>query len=323
MLHQTKILADPNGFWAEHCNSTKDVVFVVQDCNSMYAVKACFELLKLANRFSSETKYRIEVVRSVESAFSLRSNLSKRTVILFGGLRKLWPLSEIDTRLLRTHLPCADRIGLVGGAVLFAAQVPFFRNYGFCIHTKFSEAADEEAIQVIAEDVPAYRDGKVHSATGELAALHMIGSMVADDCGEFLAQQILSHIGLTFSSSANRSEAENHYLRLAKGNSTLCRAIAMMKQNVEEPLYIESLSQALEASPRQVQRKFQLFFGETPTSVYLNIRLERAYHLLKFTDLPIDEVSIATGFTSRSSFNLRFRRRYDTTPIRCRASRYQ
>ncbi|MES0828137.1 helix-turn-helix domain-containing protein [Ruegeria sp. SCP11] len=323
MLHQTEIIADPNDFWGEHSGSAKDVVFVVQDCNSMYAVAACLELLKLTNRFASEKKYRIEVVRSVESAFSLRSNLSTRTVILFGGLSKPWLPSEIGTRLLRTHLPCTDRIGLVGGAVLLAAQVPFLRNYSFCIHTKFFEAADEEAIQIAPEDVPAFRHGKVHSATGELAALHMIGSMVADDCGEFLAQQVLSHIGLTFSSSANRSEAENHYLRLAKGNSTLCRAIAMMKQNVEDPLCLDGLSKSLEASPRQVQRKFQRFFGETPTSVYLNIRLERAYHLLKFTDLSIDEVSIATGFTSRSSFNLRFRRRYETTPIRCRASRYQ
>ena len=49
-------------------------------------------------------------------------------------------------------------------------------------------------------------------------------------------------------------------------------------------------------------------------SIYKNYRLEKAYNLLKNTDLPVTQISFDVGFSNVSYFIRSFKEKYKVTP---------
>ena len=88
----------------------------------------------------------------------------------------------------------------------------------------------------------------------------------------------------------------------------------MMESNVEEPLDQEMLARFVGLSRRQLERLFRKHLGRTPAQYYLELRLERARHLLYQTTMPIMNVAFACGFVSASHFSTCYRQMYGKTP---------
>jgi transcriptional regulator GlxA family with amidase domain len=88
----------------------------------------------------------------------------------------------------------------------------------------------------------------------------------------------------------------------------------MMEANVEEPLDQAMLARYIGLSRRQLERLFRKHLGRTPAQYYLELRLERARHLLYQTTMPIMNVAFATGFVSASHFSTSYRQLYGRTP---------
>lgn len=63
-------------------------------------------------------------------------------------------------------------------------------------------------------------------------------------------------------------------------------------------------------SPCHFLRTFNQVFRETPHNCLINARLQRAMHLLRSSELPINEIAMASGFENRSAFSRSFRERF-------------
>ena len=87
-----------------------------------------------------------------------------------------------------------------------------------------------------------------------------------------------------------------------------------MYANLETPLTLDELATHANFSRRQMERQFNLLFGESPSQTYRNIKLERARALLMETDLSVMQVAMASGFSSSGLFARHFRERYGATP---------
>ena len=87
-----------------------------------------------------------------------------------------------------------------------------------------------------------------------------------------------------------------------------------MYRNIEDPLPLDDLVSDAGVSRRQMERLFQKHLGESPSSIYRDIRLERARSLLVETDRSVAEVAAATGFNSVGAFSKHYKTRYGTTP---------
>jgi transcriptional regulator GlxA family with amidase domain len=84
--------------------------------------------------------------------------------------------------------------------------------------------------------------------------------------------------------------------------------------NLEEPLDQDTLAGYVGLSRRQLERLFGKHLGRTPAQYYLELRLERARHLLYQTTMPIMDVAFACGFVSASHFSTCYRQMYGKTP---------
>jgi len=70
--------------------------------------------------------------------------------------------------------------------------------------------------------------------------------------------------------------------------------------------------------PAQLARAFRRHYHCTVGDYLRSLRLEHAKNELRFTDLPIVEIALATGYSDQSHFSTAFKRHAGTTPAECR-----
>lgn len=73
---------------------------------------------------------------------------------------------------------------------------------------------------------------------------------------------------------------------------------------------VQQLAEQAHFSEYHFIRLFRSQVGTTPRQYIITARMERARHLLKTTDLPLETISEQVGYTSDSVFCTQFKRRY-------------
>lgn len=109
--------------------------------------------------------------------------------------------------------------------------------------------------------------------------------------------------------------------RLGIQNSKVLTIIEMMEANLSEPQALINVAHTIGLSRRQVERLFRQEMGRSPARYYLEIRLDRARHLLLQSSMPVVEVAVACGFVSASHFSKCYRELYGRSPQQERAER--
>jgi AraC family carnitine catabolism transcriptional activator len=90
--------------------------------------------------------------------------------------------------------------------------------------------------------------------------------------------------------------------------------VAMMREAIETPLSLRTLSGRAGQSGRQVTRLFRSAVGRPPMAYYRTLRLNHARQLLFQSPLSISEIAIASGFQSVSAFSRCFAAEFGHSP---------
>jgi AraC family transcriptional regulator, carnitine catabolism transcriptional activator len=98
------------------------------------------------------------------------------------------------------------------------------------------------------------------------------------------------------------------------------RLIALMEQNLDFPLTLPELSQRLGVSRRTLERHCLQHFGQTPSQLYLRVRLQAARNFLFYEELNVKAVAIACGFSYPAVFSRAFRKQFGQAPSQFRDS---
>ena len=105
-------------------------------------------------------------------------------------------------------------------------------------------------------------------------------------------------------------------LQARKGmrNKHLMRAIEIMHKRVDRPLSMSEIARELDISTRQIERLFGAYLRTTPKKYFMEMRLERARHLLLQTESAVTEVALACGFENSGHFSRVYRAAYGISP---------
>ena len=87
-----------------------------------------------------------------------------------------------------------------------------------------------------------------------------------------------------------------------------------------EPITVTNVANALNYSPKYFSRLFVNELGVTFNEYIKNLRLDYAYHLIKYSQLPISEICNRTGFSTASHFSKCFKEQYGIAPSHLRSS---
>ena len=105
----------------------------------------------------------------------------------------------------------------------------------------------------------------------------------------------------------------------AMGDDDLDVCVGLMQSNIEVPLPIETIATQAKVSKWSLERKFHKIMQTTPNGYYRELRLAHANNLLLNTNMTIQEIGLATGFSS--GFARVYRTVFGMTPYASRQKR--
>jgi transcriptional regulator GlxA family with amidase domain len=166
-------------------------------------------------------------------------------------------------------------------------------------------------------------DSNLYTCAGGTAALDMMVKLIGDDHDDNLVNRICEQ-ALT---DRVRAPQDRQRLplraRLGVQNAKVLSIIELMEANMSEPLSLLDIADDAGLSRRQIERLFRQEMGRSPARYYLEIRVDRARHLLIQSSMPVVEVAVACGFVSASHFSKCYREIYGRSPQQERAERRQ
>lgn len=315
--------------------ATEVVVFFLVPDFSMIAFASAIEPLRIANRLSGKRLYDWPLVSRDGQAVRASNGVAVEVDLAMGdvafdggaaggrGLPTICVASGLHgeryaDREVFAWLRRMDRHGAVIGALCTGAHIlaraGLITDHRCTIHWEnlpgFVEAFPDIDVAADLYEI----DRNRFTCSGGTAPLDLMLSRIAEAHGEELATKVSEQCLLDRIRGPHDRQRMPIRMRLGVHHPKLINAIELMEANIEEPLPQEQLAHYIGLSRRQLERLFRRHMGRTPAQYYLELRLERARHLLYQTDLPIMSIACACGFVSASHFSTCYRQMFGRTP---------
>ncbi|MFI7415592.1 GlxA family transcriptional regulator [Streptomyces sp. NPDC049627] len=100
---------------------------------------------------------------------------------------------------------------------------------------------------------------------------------------------------------------------LAQSDPTLEAFERWARSHLEQPLSIADAARAIGVSERTLQRTVRRTLGTSPVRFVQDLRVERASHLLRTTDLPLDVIARKVGYEHANTLRIVLRERTGET----------
>lgn len=92
-----------------------------------------------------------------------------------------------------------------------------------------------------------------------------------------------------------------------------------LRENFSSPLNLKMVAKRCGVSREHFIRSFGKRYGEPPGEFLRRLRMEQAHRMLRATQLPVQEIALACGFTDANSFCRAYRMKYGTSPGKARS----
>lgn len=155
------------------------------------------------------------------------------------------------------------------------------------------------------------------SCAGELATLDMTINMIAAWAPE-AATEICNQLLVSHPRKGSTAQPGSQQERLRHVPGMLSRAAQIMAREIENPLNGSRIAAECGISVRQLERLFRRHLGTTPLQYYTALRVERSLELVSQTNLSLQEIAFAAGFTSVGTFSKKFKLMLGITPTQLR-----
>jgi transcriptional regulator GlxA family with amidase domain len=215
---------------------------------------------------------------------------------------------------LRRLASYGSHVGSVCVGTFVLAEAGLLDGYRCTTHWEYVDVLRERYPGLDVRDALFQIDRGRFTAGGGTAAIDMMLALIAQWNGMPVAAAVTD--ALIHHRMRERGERQRMALsaRLGVSNQKLLQAVALMEEQLEAPLACSEIAEAIQLSPRQMERLFRDHLGEKPTRYYIGLRLARARHLLRHTGLPVLDVAIACGFASASHFSKTYSDHFGITP---------
>ena len=210
-------------------------------------------------------------------------------------------------RRLRPWITKVARHGaLIGAAdcgVQIMAACGLLDGHVATTHWDVAEAMREEFPQTHFVETLFMRDRNRITCAGHLAWVDLVLEVIEGLCGKAVRRMVSVELLAPPQRDAATPQrvgaaTEVHAARDAR----FLAAVALMQGHIEAPLALPAIAARTGLSARQLHSVFHRAAGQAPRDYYLELRLDRARTLLRFSELSIHEVSLACGFASGTAF---------------------
>jgi len=302
------------------------VHFLILQGFSMLGLLAAVEPLRAANRFSPNlfTWQFISVdgepvTASNDMAFDVQSSLADacqvQTCIVCTGY---YPEQHFEQRIfswLRDRAGEGCVLGGIDTGSILLAKSGLLRGYRATVHWEHLNAFREDFTEVHITGALYEIDRDRLTSSGGISSLDMMLQLISVQHGYPLAVKVSEQFIHERIREPQDEQRMPISLRLQVHHPEVVRAIEIMEQNLQEPLSVQDIAATVGLSSRQMSRVFQDNLDQSPSRLYLKLRLERARQLLRQTSMRILDIAFACGFQSNAALSRAYRSVYGYPPL--------
>ena len=296
-------------------------VLVLDNCNTL-SFAAVVDPMRAANRLSNQRLFDWTYVTATGEDANLTSGLRLPGTALsrLEHCELLLVVAGFDLDRLSTPALCASlrRVAASGatlagidGGPWVLAKAGLLDGYAATTHWEDQDKFATEFPAVTALRDRFHIDRNRMTSGGAAPAIDMMLHLISARFGADLAARVAG--AFIYDSASDPSLAQLRRPAHPGHNALTKRANALMEQTLDAPLTIPVLARQSATSPRALEHQFQARLNTTPQAHYLRLRLGEAEHLVTNTNLSIQDIALATGFASQSSFARAFRKAKGTS----------
>lgn len=293
----------------------------------MLGFTCALEALSLANRHASGRKYydwfllgadgapvRAWNGVTVEVDAGLVDIHRDDTLVVCAGVKAAEGSTPEIIKWLRRTARSGISIGAISSGTYTLALAGLVSGKRVTTHWEYTDALSETLYDATVQDTIYSVDGKLFTCAGGASSMDLMLHLIHEDYGAALADWVTEQ--MVYAAPREHSHAQRLALpsRFGHGNLKLSDALARMRDNLEDPVKLSELADEIGISGRQLERLFLTYLDTSPGKYYLGLRLEKARHLLRQTNMRITDVSVACGFSSPTHFARAYRRVYGVLP---------
>lgn len=292
------------------------------------AFSCAVDPLRIANLVSGKNLYRWSYA-SLDGATATSSNetvtVTHHSFQDIPACDQLFVLSGINMQhkdhtalinaLRRLDRTRAIQIGALCSGAYILAKAGFLNGRQVAIHWEYHDSFMEDFPEVNLTRNVFVADEKHITASGGTATADLMLHLIERDHGYDLSVAVADQ--MVYNAVRNATSAQKVSLQSRNGtrNAHLARALELMRDNLDEPIPPSNIARELGISTRQLERLFGKYLNASPKKYYLEMRLERARHLLLQTEMSVIDIAICCGFQSPGHFSRVFRTSFGVTPM--------
>ncbi|MFM2371268.1 MAG: hypothetical protein RIS85_990 [Pseudomonadota bacterium] len=306
-------------------------LFALVDDFTHIAFSCAVEPLRIANLVSGQDHYRWSFaardgqwatasngsVTQVHHRFDALPQCDRVVVVSGTDVRRIDHTALIAA--LRRKRSEGTLIGAICSGAYVLARAGFLDGLQAAIHWQFHDGFAEEFPDVGLIPSVFVAHEKFVTASGGTAAADLMLHLIEQDHGYDLAVAVADQMVYNAVRSSSFAQRVSVQSRNGIRNPHLVRAIDAMRGHLHETFSRNELADGLGISPRQLERLFERYLNTSPKKYFMDMRLERARHLLLQTESSITEIALACGFQNVGHFGRVYRTAFGVSPMRQRA----
>ncbi|RJL10720.1 GlxA family transcriptional regulator [Paracoccus siganidrum] len=304
--------------------------FLMLEGLSMLSLASATEPLRAANRLLGRDVFRWDLCSIDGQPVMPSSGIPFPAIHVDQAIERNHALficggARVDPQDERPYLAAMRRaahrgraIGALSTASYLLAKAGLLDGYRCTIHWENRAAFEEDFPHLPITGTLYEIDRNRLTCSGGTASMDLMLHIIADLHGRDLANGVANQFHHARIRDADESQQGGRMEQIGTLPESLQMIVRLMQANIETPLQIERLARLANVSERQMERNFRNFLGMTPARYYLSLRVERAREMLLYTEQPIIDIAIATGFASTSHFSKWVKEFYKIRPSEMR-----
>jgi len=293
---------------------------------SLYSLIPAIEALRIANQNSGRKLYSWLLLSADGKPVKACNGMSLTvdagigdvpwfpTVFVCGGNHPTQHLGQRVLSWLRRLARHGAVLGCLDTGAFALAAAGLLDGYKMTLHWESISTLREQYPDIEPVEQIYVIDRDRITCAGGNAALDLMLQMIARRHGPGLAQIVAN----AFVAQRIRRDVEPQRLSAQNisgdSRSPFTRILHDMEENLEEPLSAAELARRAGISVRALGRILRDRVHASPMRYYLKVRLQAARNALFYSDIPIQEVAVATGFSSPAVFSRTFHAHFGVSP---------
>ena len=294
--------------------------------------QACFtcavESLRQGNRATEKPSYSWSVAVETGESITGSNGIEMKTdmnldevhhddtIVVCGGLNIKKNTTQAVLNWLRRESRKGIKIAGISTGAYTLAKAGLLDEKRCTIHWENHDSFEEDFPEIDLQKSVYVIDGKRLTCAGGTSSIDLFLKIIAGDHGQDAANWVSDQ--LIYNSPRTEKDGQRLSIptRIGVRHPKLADVVKKMENNIEDPISPSLLAKQVGVSTRQLERLFRRYLSRSPKRYYMELRLQKARHLLMQTDMTVINVALACGFASPSHFSKCYRVQYNITPYR-------